>query len=40
VVAAAILDDLAAESLVWRLGGLAVWLPYRAQRWPWPSMAT
>jgi len=39
-VAAEILDDLAAESLVWRAGGLAVWLPYRAQRWPWPSMAT
>lgn len=40
VIAAGILDDLAAESLVWRAGGLAVWLPYRAQRWPWPAMAT
>lgn len=39
-VAAEILDDLAAENLVWRAAGLAVWLPYRAQRWPWPSMAT
>lgn len=39
-IAPGILDDLAAESLVWRLGGLAVWLPYRAQRWPWPSMAS
>lgn len=38
-VAPGILDDLDAESLVWRVGGLAVWLPYRAQRWPWPSMA-
>jgi hypothetical protein len=34
-----ILDDLAAENLLWRMQGLAVWLPYRVRRWPWPSMA-
>jgi hypothetical protein len=39
LIAPTILDDLAAENLVWRLGGLAVWLPYRARRWPWPAMA-
>lgn len=34
-----ILADLAAENLLWRWGGLAVWLPYRVRRWPWPAMA-
>jgi len=38
-IAPAVLGDLAAENLVWRMGGLAVWLPYRVRRWPWPAMA-
>jgi hypothetical protein len=37
-VPATVLADFSAESLVWRLGGFAVWLPYHVQRWPWPSM--
>lgn len=39
VIPPAILGDLAAENLLWRLGGRAVWLPYRVRRWPWPAMA-
>lgn len=34
-----VLADFDAESLIWRSGGEAVWLPYRVQRWPWPSFS-
>lgn len=38
-IAPDILADFDAESLIWRSGGEAVWLPYRVQRWPWPALS-
>jgi hypothetical protein len=38
-VPADVLANYAAENLLTQVGNLALWLPYRARRWPTPSMA-